>query len=49
MAYKVFTGPPGSEAISPLEKDRWLFKELSNMDEALAFAQAVKRRGAVRC
>jgi len=47
MAYKVFTGPPGSEAISPLEKDRWLFKELSNMDEALAFAQAVKRRGAV--
>jgi len=47
MAYKVFTGPPGSEAISPLEKDHWLFKELNSMDEALSFAQAIKRRGAV--
>jgi hypothetical protein len=47
MTYKVFTGAPGSEAISPLEKDRWLFKEFGDLDEALAFAQAVKRRGAV--
>ena len=47
MAYKVFTGAPGSEAISPVEKDRWLFKEFADLDEALAFAQAVKQKGAV--
>jgi hypothetical protein len=47
MAYKVFTGAPGSEKVSPLEKDRWLFKEFSDLDEALAWAQGVKQRGAV--
>jgi hypothetical protein len=47
MTYKVFTGAPGSEAISPLDKDRWLFKEFSDLDQALAWAQGVKRRGAV--
>jgi len=47
MAYKVFTGAPGSESISPLEKDRWLFKEFNNFDEALAWAHGVKRTGAV--
>ena len=47
MTYKVFTGAPGSEPISPLEKDRWLFKEFTDLDEALAWAQGLKRRGAV--
>jgi hypothetical protein len=28
MIYKVFAGAPGTEAISPVEKDRWLFKEI---------------------
>jgi hypothetical protein len=46
MIYKVFTGAPGSEAISP-DKDRWLFKEFSNLDDALAWAHGVKQRGAV--
>jgi hypothetical protein len=47
MIYKVFTGAPGSEAISPVEKDRLLFKEFSDLDEALAWAHGVKQRGAV--
>ena len=47
MTYKVFTGAPGSEAISPLEKEQYLYKEFGDFDEALSFAQAVKRRGAV--
>ena len=46
MTYKVFTGAPG-ETISPLEKDRMLFKEFSDFDEALTWAQAVKKKGAV--
>jgi hypothetical protein len=47
MTYKVFTGAPGSESISPLEKDRWLFKEFTDLDEAFAWAQSVKQKGAV--
>jgi hypothetical protein len=47
MTYKVFTGAPGSENISPLEKDQHLYKEFGNFDDALSFAQGVKRRGAV--
>ena len=46
MTYKVFTGAPG-ETISPLEKDRMLFKEFSDFDQALTWAQAVKQKGAV--
>ena len=33
MTYKVFTGPPGSGPIPPLEKDRWLFKEFVDLDK----------------
>ena len=47
MTYKVFTGAPGIEAIPPLEKEHWLFREFSDFDEALGWAQGVKRRGAV--
>jgi len=47
MTYRVFTGPPGSEAISPLEKDRRLFKEFTDLDEAFAWAQNVRQKGAV--
>jgi hypothetical protein len=47
MSYKVFTGPPGAEKISPLEKDRWLFKEVADLDQALSFAHHVKKNGTV--
>jgi hypothetical protein len=30
--YRVYSGPAGSETLSPLEKGRHLYKECSNMD-----------------
>ena len=47
MTFKVFTGPPGSERISPLEKDQWLYKEFSTLDDAFSFAQHMQKRGAI--
>ena len=29
MTYRVYSGPRGSQSISPLEKDRHLFKEFN--------------------
>ena len=46
MTYRVFTGAPG-DTVSPLEKDRMLFKEFADFDQALAWAHAVKQKGAV--
>jgi hypothetical protein len=45
--YRVYSGPAGSETISPLEKGRHLFKECGSMDEAISFAQHLKATGRV--
>ena len=34
MRYRVYVGPRGSETISPLQKDQFLFKEFASLDEA---------------
>src|SRR5262245_50751598 len=47
MSYKVFTGPPGAEKVSPIEKDRSLFKEVDDLDQALSFAHHVQKNGTV--
>ena len=47
MSYRVYSGPRGSEAISPLEKDRHLFKEFSLLDEALNWARHINNSGRV--
>jgi hypothetical protein len=47
VAFRVFTGPPGSEVLSPLEKDRSLYKEYSSLDEALAWAHHASATGHV--
>lgn len=47
MRYRVYSGPSGSESISPLEKDKLLFKEFGTMDEAFAWAQHVGTTGRV--
>jgi len=47
MTYRVYSGPRGSEAISPLEKDRYLFKEFSSLDEALGWARHINGGGRV--
>ncbi len=45
MAYRVYSGPRGSEAISPLEKDRRLYKEYPTLDDALSWARPVDAGG----
>lgn len=41
MTYRVYSGPRGSESISPLEKDRHLYKEFNILDEAMNWARHV--------
>ena len=38
MTYRVYSGPPGTEAVPPMEKERWLYKEFGLLDEALGWA-----------
>jgi len=47
MTYRVYSGPRGSETISPLEKDRQLYKEFSLLDEAMSWAHHVNESGRV--
>jgi hypothetical protein len=47
MTYRVYSGPRGSEAISPLEKDRYLYKEFSMLDEALGWSRHLNEGGRV--
>jgi hypothetical protein len=47
MTYRVYSGPRGSQSISPLEKDRHLFKEFVLLDEAMSWAQHVNESGRV--
>jgi hypothetical protein len=47
MSYRVYSGPRGSEAISPLEKDRHLFKEFGLLDEAMNWARHINDSGRV--
>jgi hypothetical protein len=47
MSYRVYSGPRGSESISPLEKDRQLYKEFNLLDEAMSWARHVNESGRV--
>jgi hypothetical protein len=47
MTYRVYSGPRGSQSISPLEKDRQLFKEFTLLDEAMSWARHVNDTGRV--
>ncbi len=47
MTYRVYSGPRGSQSISPLEKDRHLYKEFSVLDEAMSWAQHINDSGRV--
>ena len=47
MTYRVYSGPKGSGAISPLAKEKMLYKEFSGIDDALAWARHVGERGRV--
>jgi hypothetical protein len=47
MTYRVYSGPRGSESISPIEKDRYLYKEFGMLDEALGWARHLNAGGRV--
>jgi hypothetical protein len=47
MRYRVYVGPPGAEAMPPLEKDQFLFKEFTTLDDAFAWARHVNKSGRV--
>jgi hypothetical protein len=47
MRYRVYSGPRGSQTLSPTEKDRWLFKEYASLDEAFGWAQHVNDHSGV--
>ena len=47
MTYRVYSGPHGSQSLSPLEKDRHLYKEFSLFDEAMSWARHINEHGRV--
>lgn len=47
MTYRVYSGPRGSQSISPAEKDRHLYKEFNLLDEAMSWARHVNGSGRV--
>mgnify|MGYP001295899968 CR=1 FL=1 len=42
MAYRVYSGPPGTPDPSPLERTPGLYKEFERLDDALSFARHLK-------
>jgi hypothetical protein len=47
MTFKVYSGPVGTDTFSPARRDRMLFKEFANFDEALSWASHIKATGRV--
>ena len=45
MRYRAYSGPKGSDDISPLAKGKMLFKEFATMDQALAWSRHVEGEG----
>jgi hypothetical protein len=47
MKYRVYSGPRGSAAISPLDQHRMLFKEYDTLDGAFGWARHLTESGRV--
>lgn len=45
MRYRVYSGPRGSEDLSPLGKEQMLFKEFAALDDALSWSRHVEQGG----
>ncbi len=41
MSFRVYSGPKGSEDISPIAKSQALFKQFESLDQALAWARHI--------
>ncbi|MCZ7657275.1 MAG: hypothetical protein M5U07_05190 [Xanthobacteraceae bacterium] len=47
MGYRVYSGPRGTEMESPMDKEKLLYKEFSQLDEAMGWARHVNGSGRV--
>jgi hypothetical protein len=47
MRFRVYCGPRGSAAISPIERQRMLFKEFDSLDAALGWGRHLAASGRV--
>ncbi len=47
MAFRVYSGPRGTDMFAPIDKDRMLFKQFNGLDDALAWARHVSADGRV--
>ena len=47
MAFRAYSGPPGTQAVSPLDKEKLLYKEFDSLDAALGWARHVIKQGRV--
>lgn len=47
MTYRIYSGPRGAPEMPSLERDRALYKEFSQLDEALSWARRLNASGRV--
>lgn len=47
MQYRVYSGPKGSDDVTPMAKDKLLFKQFTALDDALSWARHIEREGRV--
>ncbi len=47
MTFRAYSGPKGSGEISPLAKEKMLFKQFATLDDALSWARHVAKSGRV--
>ena len=47
MRYRVYSGPRGSDDVSPITKEQMLYKEFTALDDALSWARHVEQGGRV--
>lgn len=45
--FRVYSGPRGSKPLTPADKTRHLYKEFTNLDEAVGWAHHIKATGRV--
>jgi hypothetical protein len=45
--FRVYSGPPGSDALHPAEKSQHLYKEFPGLDEAIGWAHHLRETGRV--
>jgi hypothetical protein len=47
MRYRAYSGPKGSDDVSPIAKEKMLFKEFAALDDALSWARHVEQDGRI--